>query len=64
MIITPGSLWRSSGSDMFRVISTVTIEGAEWVHYCKASAPQGDVEEYSCLQDSFLFRFTAYENTR
>lgn len=55
--VQPGDKWKSI-DQVFRVIDVVTIEGNIWIHYMKLK----DNTEYSCLQESFLQRFTKVIN--
>ncbi len=55
-----GSLWWAAGSDQFRVIDVVELNGHTWVHYCRTK--ESCIEEYSCYLESFLQRFTEIKN--
>lgn len=61
--VKPGSRWWSQGRDFYHVIDIVNIEGQVWVHYRKDYPIHEDNAEFSCHLESFLSRFTPYENT-
>jgi len=52
-----GSRWSGNDSKVFRVLTTIEIDGHIWVHYIKDNAPEDEIREYSCYQESFLQRF-------
>ena len=51
--VNMGEKWRSSDSEIFRVINVVDIENQTWIHYMRIR----DNLEYSCLEESFIHRF-------
>lgn len=51
--IKPHSYWQSADRKLFQVTRTEN----DWVFYINDTTKQ----EYSCLAESFLFRFTLYE---
>ncbi len=59
-MVTPGSLWGTSNSKKFRVISVTEVEGHTWVHYREDGCNPNidECREYSCYVESFLQRFT------
>ena len=61
--IKNGSIW-SSSDKTFQVIETVDIDGQTWVHYREHAGtytPVKECKEYSCLLESFVFRFRQSE---
>lgn len=59
-MIKIGTKWTGVG-ESFRVIGVVDIEGKTWIHYRKEDTKQ-EPKEYSCLEESFLERFTPFTN--
>lgn len=57
-MIKQGSKWDDGKGKIFRVLHTIEVEGHTWVHYIKNNAPEDEIREYSCYQESFLSRFT------
>jgi len=57
-MVKEGSRWVGSNNDKFHVIHVIELEGHTWVHYIKENAPDGEIREYSCYQESFLSRFS------
>ena len=58
-MVQQGTLWGSSDSKKFRVISVTEVEGNTWVHY-RDELPgfdQSKAREYSCYVESFEQRF-------
>lgn len=55
-----GSIWRSAEDKQFIVISTVNVDGHDWVHYRDHNLRNSTAEsrEYSCYEESFLSRFS------
>ena len=56
-MVKEGSKWLGNANDKFHVIHVVEVEGNTWVHYIKENAPEDEIREYSCYQESFLSRF-------
>jgi HSP90 family molecular chaperone len=52
-----GSIWTSSGRDVFEVTDVKTTEQGTFIHYTK----QGTDKHYNCLIDAFLARFSFQE---
>ena len=52
-----GSIWTSSGRDVFKVTDVKTTEQGTFIHYTK----QGTDKHYNCLIDAFLARFSFQE---
>ena len=52
--VNMGEKWRSSDFETFRVISVVDLENQTWIHYMRIR----DNLEYSCLEESFIYRFS------
>ena len=52
--VNMGEKWRSSDFETFRVISVVDLENQTWIHYMRIR----DNLEYSCLEESFIHRFS------
>ena len=52
--VNMGEKWRSSDFETFRVISVVDVENQTWIHYMRIR----DNLEYSCLEESFIHRFS------
>jgi hypothetical protein len=61
MTIKPGSRWRGVEDFCFRVISVTEIQGKTWIYYRQENTDR-EPREFSCLEDSFLARFTPYIN--
>jgi hypothetical protein len=65
--IKEGSKWRA-GDKTFHVLSVVEINNNIWVHYIEDTklSLNGDKlpgeKEYSCFAESFVSRFTPFEN--
>jgi len=59
-MIKSGTKWRGGGQ-YFRVINVVEIDGKIWVYYRKENT-QEESREFSCLEDSFLARFSPHTN--
>ena len=59
-MIKPGTKWQGS-EHYFRVLSVVEIDGKNWVHYRKENSTD-EPREFSCLEESFLARFTPIVN--
>lgn len=58
-MVEQGTLWGSSDSKKFRVISVSEVEGHTWVYY-RDELPgfdQSKSREYSCYVESFEQRF-------
>jgi hypothetical protein len=53
--IKPNTFWQSVDRKVFQVTHTEN----NWVFYTNTTTKQ----EYSCLEESFLFRFITYENS-
>lgn len=52
-----GSKWTGTEGRNFVVISTMQIEGKNWVYY-RAENPKDHMpKEFSCFEESFLVRF-------
>ena len=58
-MVKEGTLWGSSDSKKFRVISVSEVEGHTWVHYRDElkGFDQSAAREYSCYIESFEQRF-------
>ncbi len=57
-MIKNGSKWRGTEGRVFIVISTMILEGKEWVHY-RLEKPEDHLpESFSCFSESFLLRFS------
>lgn len=52
--VNMGEKWRSSDFETFRVIAVVDLENQTWIHYMRIR----DNLEYSCLEESFIHRFS------
>ncbi len=52
--VNMGEKWRGVDFETFRVIAVVDIENQTWVHYMRIK----DNLEYSCLEESFIHRFS------
>ena len=52
--VNMGDKWRGVDFETFRVIAVVDIENQTWVHYMRIR----DNLEYSCLEESFIHRFS------
>jgi hypothetical protein len=59
-MVKSGTKWRGD-EQYFRVISVAEIDGKSWVHYRKENS-QEEPREFSCLEESFLARFTPIVN--
>lgn len=62
-MVTVGSIWKDSEYTNYVVINLVTINGKDWVFYRKEKAvPENENREFSCYVESFVRRFTPYDN--
>jgi hypothetical protein len=52
--VNMGEKWRSSDFETFRVIDVVELENQTWIHYMCIR----DNIEYSCLEESFIHKFS------
>lgn len=55
-----GSIWSYPDGRQFIVISTVSLDGHNWIHY-RDHNPRNKVaesKEYSCYEESFVGRFS------
>lgn len=64
-MIRTGSTWTDSSHRRFHVINTTEVNGKVWVFY-KLENPEKHNEntEFSCYEESFIARFSPYENQR
>lgn len=62
--VEQGSRWYGNARDFYHVVSVVDIDGQTWVHYRREN-PSAETHnvEFSCHLESFLSRFSRYENT-
>jgi hypothetical protein len=61
MIPKVGSIWTGNSREkLFRVISTIELDGHTWVHYCDDDNGEN---KYSCYLESFLHRFKEILNS-
>ena len=56
--VKPGSLWTASNGQRFVVITKSRKNELVWVVYRK----ENSFDTYSCLEPSFLQRFTEFNN--
>jgi hypothetical protein len=59
-MVKEGSLWSTGDRKYFRVLGVVEIDGKTWVHYREdkgTKVPAIQCREYSCYQESFVYRF-------
>jgi hypothetical protein len=59
-MIKSGTKWQG-GEHYFRVLGVIEIEGKTWVYYKKEGCRE-EPNEFSCLEESFLSRFTQIVN--
>jgi hypothetical protein len=55
--IKNGSKWSGPDGAVFIVISTVTVDGKDWVYYRTQNPRDHQPPEFSCFEESFLTRF-------
>lgn len=61
--VEPGSIWIATDRTKFVVISRITAQdGKIWVHYREEGSQPP--KEYSCYEESFVQRFSEYNNYR
>jgi hypothetical protein len=59
-MVKPGTLWTGGEGKNFRVISVSEVEGHTWVYYREdlgIKVPTAQCREFSCYQESFVYRF-------
>lgn len=58
-MVKTGSLWTSTNSEKFRVISVIEVDGHTWVYYRKdgCNPNTNECQEFSCYLESFEQRF-------
>jgi hypothetical protein len=62
-MVKVGSRWKDIDYNTYIVINVITIAGKDWVYYRKEKAsPEQENREFSCYAESFVRRFTPYEN--
>ncbi len=61
--VTQGSCWLDSQGRRYHVISVSKIQEHNWVFYkLETNTKNNENTEFSCYEESFLERFTAYAN--
>ena len=62
-MVKVGSIWKDKDCNTFRVINIVNVKGNDWVYYRKEkSSTDQENREFSCYLESFVSRFTPYNN--
>jgi hypothetical protein len=62
-MVTPGSRWKDSNYETYVVIDIANINGKNWIYYrLDRMSDENKTREFSCYEESFVARFTEFNN--